>query len=90
MEQLVAFNSTHQALTMESWVKEKSLKARLIPTPESISASCGLALKYQTEDFQLILGLIIQLADPDIKLYDIQINEEGRKRYVLLKEVSDE
>lgn len=81
MECIAAFNSTHQAMEMESWVKEEAIKARLIPTPESISASCGLALKFQSGDLKAITELITQLKDPTIVIYEIFSEASGRKGY---------
>lgn len=47
MRVLVTFNHTCDALEAESLAKNKQLKARLIPIPESIEASCGLSLRVE-------------------------------------------
>lgn len=58
MSKLVAFDSTHAAIKLEKLAKEAQLKARLIGTPESISASCGLTLKLRDEDLSAVVELI--------------------------------
>ena len=40
---VVAFDSTHEALTCEQMCKEQDISGRLIPTPVEIKADCGLA-----------------------------------------------
>jgi len=61
VEYLLVFDSTHQAITMETRVKEAGLlKARLIPTPETITASCGLSLKFQATDIEQINDFLQQ------------------------------
>lgn len=81
MDYLVAFNSTHQAMEMESWVKERHVRARLIPTPESITASCGLALKFNDNDLPTIVPHLEKMSDPDMKMYRINIEDHARKTY---------
>ncbi|WP_314059306.1 DUF3343 domain-containing protein [uncultured Vagococcus sp.] len=80
MDYLVAFNSTHQAMEMESWVKERHLRARLIPTPESITASCGLALKFNDTDLTTIAQHLEKMGD-QAKMYRIMIEDHARKTY---------
>jgi len=41
---VVSFESTHYAMMIEKRLKEK-YKIDMIPTPRSITASCGLSLK---------------------------------------------
>ena len=40
---VVAFDSTHEALACEAACKEAGVAGRIIPTPVSIRADCGLA-----------------------------------------------
>lgn len=40
---VVAFDSTHEALECERLCREAGVAGRLIPTPVSIRADCGLA-----------------------------------------------
>lgn len=43
LQAVVAFDSTHEALTCERICKERKIPGRLIPTPVAIKADCGLA-----------------------------------------------
>lgn len=48
MTLFVTFNNVHEALESEQMLKKDSeLSGRLVPVPESIDASCGLALKLE-------------------------------------------
>ena len=52
---VVAFDSTHEALTCEQMCKEQDISGRLIPTPVEIKADCGLAwamLPAEKEEFE--------------------------------------
>lgn len=82
MTYLVAFDSTHQAMEMESWVKERGLSARLIPTPESITASCGLALKFEAPDLAAITRQLKETSN-QTTVYQIILGEHNRKTYTV-------
>jgi len=47
---LIAFESTHAAMTTEAFFKEKAVKAKLIPLPSAVSSGCGFALKFKPEE----------------------------------------
>ncbi len=42
MKLLVAFDTTTEAMEMEARCKSQGIAGRLIPTPQSITAGCGL------------------------------------------------
>lgn len=52
------FYSTHEAMKAEKAAKEAQLKARIIPTPEKIYASCGFSLRYPLENETALLNLL--------------------------------
>jgi len=75
---IIAFSSTHQAIHFERLLLPK-YAIELIPTPREVSASCGLSLKFETEDLTAIL---IDLEDEDktgLQLLQFVINEGGQK-----------
>lgn len=79
---LMTFQSTHDAIQAEEAVKSQGLKARIVGTPETISADCGLSLKYgedQKEDVENILASSNLSSSRDI--YAIIEQESGRKSY---------
>lgn len=49
MECLVTFDTTHMALLFEKACRASGLKARIVPVPRKLSASCGLACTYPCE-----------------------------------------
>lgn len=54
MTVLITFNNVHDALESEQTIKSSRLKGRLIPVPESIDANCGLALKVEVENIDIL------------------------------------
>ncbi|MCR1899265.1 DUF3343 domain-containing protein [Irregularibacter muris] len=47
---IIAFNSTHHAISTEQALKEAQKKIMMIPTPREITSSCGLSLQIQEKD----------------------------------------
>lgn len=71
---VLLFNSTHYAMEAEKYLKEASLPAKIISTPEKIKASCGFSLKYNI-DFE---EEIIRLLDDKKLLYDGFYHASGK------------
>lgn len=42
MKILIAFNSTTNAMAVESYCKSNNIEGRMIPLPRKISAGCGI------------------------------------------------
>ncbi len=62
---VVAFDSTHEALTCEQMCKEQDIPGRLIPTPVEIKADCGLAwamLPAEKETFEIKIAGNLKVA----------------------------
>lgn len=51
---ILTFATTEAALTAESICNKYNLPGRLIPTPQSISAGCGLAWRVPLEQAQAL------------------------------------
>ena len=51
---ILTFATTEAAIAAESICNEYSLPGRLIPTPQSISAGCGLAWRVPLEQAQAL------------------------------------
>ena len=51
---VITFDTTTDAMMMESFAKENKLAGKVIPLPNEISAGCGLAFKIETEDLEKI------------------------------------
>lgn len=78
MENLLVFDSTHQAMALETAAKGHALKARLIPIPETISAGCGLALKFAEQDQEIIKQLTEEQKMNQPAFYRIIVTEAGK------------
>jgi len=48
---VISFESTHMAIKSEKLLLDIGLNIRIIPVPREITASCGLALKINIDDF---------------------------------------
>lgn len=65
----ITFHNVHEALDSERVIKnDPSLSGRLVPVPESIDASCGLALKLEQVDETAIKE---QISAKDLSWQDI-------------------
>lgn len=58
---LLTFNNTHEVMQFEKKIKDNNtydLKLILMPTPRSLSLSCGLCIKIDNVNLEQILGII--------------------------------
>lgn len=77
---LIAFDSTHMAIASEKKAKAAGLKARLVPTPEAISASCGLALRVKEGDVTWARTFLTTEEKISAHLYEL-LEVSGQKSY---------
>ena len=75
---IIAFSSTHQAIHFERLLLLK-YAIELIPTPREVSASCGLSLKFETEDLPAILKNLEDEDKTGLQLLEFVINDGGQK-----------
>ena len=69
---VVAFDSTHEALTCEQMCKEQDIPGRLIPTPVEIKADCGLAwvmLPAEKESFEIKIAGSLKVS----RIYELDL-----------------
>ena len=52
------FNSVHRVMKAEKLLKERQLPMLLIPAPRTLSADCGLAIRYGADDRPAIESLL--------------------------------
>ncbi|MGM0379952.1 MAG: DUF3343 domain-containing protein [Bacillota bacterium] len=55
---VMTFHSTHDALSFESLLKNNNLEIKIIPVPREISASCGLAARFNYEKLEEVMEMI--------------------------------
>lgn len=80
MTLLLAFDSTHLAIASEKKAKAEGLSARLVPTPESISASCGLSLRVCDGEVAWAKDFLSDKEKEDAQLFEIS-TEDHKKSY---------
>ena len=54
------FNSIHRVMKAEALLKGRSVPMLLIPAPRSISADCGLAIRYAAPDREIVESLLAE------------------------------
>ncbi|MBE7076876.1 MAG: DUF3343 domain-containing protein [Clostridiales bacterium] len=75
---IIAFKSRNSIHSFSKLLKTNGVYSSIINTPHSISSSCGLSLKTEYKNFNVITSLISQLRTSDlIGIYMIEKNEFG-------------
>jgi len=80
---LIAFDSTHLAIKVERILKG-AIDVEMIPTPRSITASCGLSIKAAQEEFDYVKET---LKDADIERKLIRIYDMGCEKHSMPEEI---
>jgi hypothetical protein len=55
---LAVFNSTHRVLKAEELLKSNRIKMLLLPAPRAVQADCGLAIRFDQEQYDQIIHLL--------------------------------
>lgn len=55
---LAVFNSTHRVLKAEGLLKSRGLPIMLIPAPRAVQADCGLAIRFDEEQYESVMTLL--------------------------------
>ncbi len=55
---IISFNSTHHAIRAEKLLVEAGLSVMTLPTPREIAASCGLSIKFEFNDIEVINSIM--------------------------------
>lgn len=58
MKLVAGFDTTNDALLMENFCKNKKIKGDMIPVPEEFGAGCGLAFRFEDENFKKIKKIL--------------------------------
>jgi len=76
---VITFKSTHYAIKGDLVFKDKSIEYRTIPTPREITHSCGLAIRFDLKDLNLVKE-IIQENQLDIEgIFKLIKDDQGYK-----------
>lgn len=55
---LITFENTHSAMNGESILKSNNIKNIVMPTPTSITKSCGICLKIDEGEINKVIALV--------------------------------
>lgn len=83
-EIIATFDSTHYALRFEKTLKQNEIGLVIMPVPREISASCGLAVKFNKQDLKKVKELAQSNEIQVKRYYEIEI-ENNRKGYLALE-----
>lgn len=66
---IALFYNTKDAMQAEAEAKRHHIKARIVPTPGKIYASCGFSLRYDLDAEEALTVLLAQRGLPFERLY---------------------
>lgn len=55
---IITFPNTHSAMACEEKLRNNKINIIVIPTPTSITRSCGIAIRFKSEDYGSITEII--------------------------------
>lgn len=55
---IITFPNTHSAMACEEKLRNNKINIIVIPTPTSITRSCGIAIRFKSEDYVSIIEII--------------------------------
>lgn len=55
---LITFKNTHGAISGEKKMKAEGIEVTVIPTPTTLTKSCGISLRIKPEDFERAAVLV--------------------------------
>lgn len=84
---LISFDSTHQAIKAETYLKQEYSDFRIIPTPGQIKAGCGLTIKTLTDYSAMIEKLDHQSISWQL-IYQVDVTGQ-QKTYTELRRNDD-
>lgn len=55
---IITFPNTHSAMACEHTLRGNNINITVIPTPTSITKSCGIAIRFKSEDINEIIQIV--------------------------------
>ncbi|HHU33205.1 MAG: DUF3343 domain-containing protein [Zhaonellaceae bacterium] len=73
---LIAFANTHVAMKAHKHLREKGFNIAIMPTLRKITASCGLSIRFSSEDLPSIQKAVSEInIDPSLhQFYKVETN----------------
>lgn len=74
---IIAFNNTHGAITTQKYLQEQ-VKITIMPTLRQISAACGISIRFDPEDLDIVTSLMenFPLDKGMYKIYKIKFENQ--------------
>lgn len=73
---IMVFKNTHDAMNAEKVLKEKGYKFRIMPTPTTITQSCGICVRVDSEE------ILKEIMNEGLDQKNIYLRDsEGYKEY---------
>lgn len=57
---IATFYNTQGAIKAESMLRKENIRITVMPTPSHINRSCGISLRFQQEELEKIIELIME------------------------------
>jgi hypothetical protein len=54
----MTFKSVSYAMKVETVLKKHNIRYKIIPVPRSISSSCGLCIRFNSDDLELLKEVV--------------------------------
>ena len=74
------FNNTHGAMKAESYLKSKSIKLTIMPTPTQITKSCGISIIISEENLNQVKNMV---KEGNIEIKGLYMREKGEYEKVI-------
>ncbi|MHC1719100.1 MAG: DUF3343 domain-containing protein [Clostridiaceae bacterium] len=81
---LITFKNTHSAINAEKILKNKGIEVIVIPTPTTLTKSCGISLRIKPEDLPKASEVI---NNREIEIGSIFVKSETGYKPVEIREV---
>ena len=68
---VIAFDSTHYAISTEKKLTASGAPITMVPTPREISTSCGLSIRILDENLERVINALQGVSKEGMKLFRI-------------------
>ena len=80
---VIAFDSTHYAISTEKKLAAVGAPITMVPTPREISTSCGLSIRILDENLERVLEALNGVSKEGMKLFRIDRTSDEKKSVML-------
>ncbi|SCZ76626.1 DUF3343 domain-containing protein [Acidaminobacter hydrogenoformans] len=80
---VIAFDSTHYAISTEKKLVASGAPITMVPTPREISTSCGLSIRIKDENLETVLEALEGISKEGMKLFRIDRTDIAQRSVVI-------